>query len=381
MRPPSPGTGPGRIAASREGPRPDRVAEGPAPTSANPPLSMVGRDDRFLRRTLIVLAVGLLLLAAWRLVDMLLILFAAVVFAVLLRALADLVMRVLPVSRSAALTVTVFALVIGFGGGATLFGATITGQFVELVNQLPRAWQVVRERIGDVNWLTLMLGRLGQSLSSGDAIMGQVTGVLTTAFGIATNFFLIVFAGIYMAAQPDLYRRGLARLVPPDGRARFLEALDTCGLALNQWMIGQFIAMALVGAITGIGLVLLGVPSALALAMFAALVEFVPVVGPIIGAIPALIIALSQSYQLALWVLALFVIIQQIEGNLIQPLIQKRLVRLPPALLLFAIVGMGLLFGPMGILLAAPLTIVVFVLVRELYVQDILGDPVTKPGE
>ncbi len=137
--------------------------------------------------------------------------------------------------------------------------------------------------------------------------------------------------------------------------------------------------MALVALITGIALMALGVPNAIALALFAGLAEFVPIVGPIAAAIPALIIALSQSYELALWVLVVFVVIQHVEGYVIQPLLQRKLVALPPALLLFAIVAFGLIFGPLGVILAAPLTVLVFVLVRELYLREALGDAVQPP--
>jgi predicted PurR-regulated permease PerM len=120
------------------------------------------------------------------------------------------------------------------------------------------------------------------------------------------------------------------------------------------------------------------VPSALALGLFAGLAEFVPIVGPIVSAVPALIIALSRSYELALWVLLMFVVLQQIEGNLIQPLIQRRMVSLPPALTLFAVVVFGLLFGAIGVLLATPLTVTGFVLVRQLYIADALGDDLER---
>jgi predicted PurR-regulated permease PerM len=116
-----------------------------------------------------------------------------------------------------------------------------------------------------------------------------------------------------------------------------------------------------------VGLMLLGMPSALALGIFAGLAEFVPIVGPVMAAIPALIIAFSLDVTTALWVLGLFVVIQQIEGNIIQPIVQRQMVRIAPAVTLFAILAFGVLFGPLGLLLAAPLTVVVRVLIRDLY--------------
>jgi predicted PurR-regulated permease PerM len=125
--------------------------------------------------------------------------------------------------------------------------------------------------------------------------------------------------------------------------------------------------MLTIGVMATVGLMLLGMPSALALGIFAGLAEFVPIVGPIMAAIPALIIAFSLDVSTALWVLGLFVVIQQIEGNIIQPLVQRQMVRIAPAVTLFAILAFGVLFGALGLLLAAPLTVVVRVLIRDLY--------------
>jgi len=126
-----------------------------------------------------------------------------------------------------------------------------------------------------------------------------------------------------------------------------------------------------VGTLTWAGLKLLKVPSALALGLFAGLAEFVPILGPIAAAIPALIIAFSQDSRLALWVLALFVVIQQLEGNILQPIIQRRMVALPPAVTLFAVLAFAILFGAMGALLAAPLAVVTLVLVQNLYIAPL----------
>ena len=123
------------------------------------------------------------------------------------------------------------------------------------------------------------------------------------------------------------------------------------------------------------------VPAALALALLAGLAQFVPLIGPIVAAIPALLIALAEGWQIALWTLLLYVAIQQVESNLITPLVQRQAVALPPAITLFAVVAFGVLFGPLGILFATPLAVVAFVAVKELWVRDTLGEPTEVPGE
>lgn len=193
---------------------------------------------------------------------------------------------------------------------------------------------------------------------------------------------LVVFVGgIYLASQPGLYRGGLLKLMPRKSRKLSSIALDDSGRALRLWLLGQLVSMALVGTLTGAGLWLLGVPAALALGLFAGLLEFIPLVGPIIAAIPGVLLAFAQGPEVALWVLGLYLIIQQVEGNVIQPLVQQHAVDLPPALLLFSLLATGLLFGATGVILATPLTVVIFVLTKRLYVRETLATVAPLPGE
>ncbi|HET9199563.1 MAG TPA: AI-2E family transporter, partial [Dehalococcoidia bacterium] len=122
-------------------------------------------------------------------------------------------------------------------------------------------------------------------------------------------------------------------------------------------------------------------PAALALALLAGLAQFVPLIGPIVAAVPALLIALSEGWQIVLWTLMLYVAIQQVESNVITPLVQRQAVSLPPAVTLFAVVAFGLLFGPLGLLVAPPLAVVALVAVKKLWVRETLGEPTEVPGE
>lgn len=198
--------------------------------------------------------------------------------------------------------------------------------------------------------------------------------------GIADTLIVIV-GGIYLAAQPGLYRRGTLKLVPAHRRALANEALEDSGRALGLWLKGQLISMIVVGLLVGAGLWLIGVPSALALGLLAAVLEFIPLVGPIVAALPALLVALTLGPETALWTLGLYLVVQQIEGNILQPVVQQYAVDLPAVILLFSLLGCGMLFGGLGIILAAPLTVVVYVLVKRLYVKEALGTPTHVPGE
>ena len=186
---------------------------------------------------------------------------------------------------------------------------------------------------------------------------------------------------IYFAAQPFIYVNGIVTLVPKDKRARAREVLDEIGLTLSKWLFGKMCSMLLVGAFTAIGLTILGVPLALILGIIAGLLDFIPYLGPLMAGVPGVLIALTISPELAMYTVALFGFIQLAEGYLLQPLVEKKTVALPPALTITMQVLLGALFGLAGVALATPLTAVLAVLVSMLYVQDVLGDNVMTPSE
>ncbi len=327
-------------------------------------------EANFPRRLVIGTGIVLVLLLTWQLVDLLLLVFASVLVAIFFRSLADAIAKRTRISHAWALAIAIVLVAVLFVLITTLFGTTIRQNVNTLMEELPAAWQAIRGRIGEVRWLVDALDRAGQALLTSN-MMSRIGGALGAVMGVFTNIFLVLFAGLYIAAQPKLYRDGFLKLVPPRDRARIDATLVRCGVFLRNWLLGQLIAMVVVGTLTWAGLELLNVPSALALGLFAGLAEFVPILGPIAAAIPALIIAFSQDSRLALWVLALFVVIQQLEGNILQPIIQRRMVALPPAVTLFAVLAFAILFGAMGALLAAPLAVVTLVLVQDLYIAPL----------
>ena len=199
----------------------------------------------------------------------------------------------------------------------------------------------------------------------------------TTAAGALASLLLVVFGGAYLALDPRMYREGLVRLMPPPIRSEMDATLADAGQALRHWLAGQALAMLLVGTLTGIGLWLVGVPSAMALGFIAGLAEFVPILGPVLAAIPAILVASTQGGQVALLALLVIVVVQQLESNVITPLIAENTVSIAPAVALFAVVAMGVLFGPLGLLLGFPLTVVAHVAIKRLYLRDTLGERIT----
>jgi predicted PurR-regulated permease PerM len=151
--------------------------------------------------------------------------------------------------------------------------------------------------------------------------------------------------------------------------------LAACELALTRWLIGQLLSMILVGVTTGVGLWLVGVPSPIPLALMEGLGQFVPVIGPWLGAAPGLIVGYSMGQETFLWTLLVYFVTTQFEANFFTPYVLRRMADVPMAISLFAVIGLGMLLGPLGVLLATPLSVVGFVLVREVYVKNMLAEP------
>ncbi|WP_375262668.1 AI-2E family transporter [Palleronia sp.] len=329
---------------------------------------------------LIAVAVVVGVLVAWQLAHVLLLAFGAVLFAVLLRALTNLITRYTPLGDRWALAISAAFVALLIAGFMTLLGAQIRAEFETLIEGIPDLIKAVEETLGVSGLREWVEDRVSGMAKDGDMVgsIAAYSGAFITGF---TYVLLVVFSGLYLAADPQLYRRGLAALFPRQYRQSAEDALGATGNALTLWLIGKLVAMALVGALTTAGLWLIGVPSALALGFVAALLEFVPFVGPILAAAPAIALGLTEGPTTAVLVLGLYVVIQQVEGNLITPLVQQRAVDLPPALTMFAILAFGVLLGPLGILLATPLAVVCYVLVSKLWIRDVLKDSSKVPGE
>jgi predicted PurR-regulated permease PerM len=204
----------------------------------------------------------------------------------------------------------------------------------------------------------------GGSSSFLSGVLGTIATWGWTVAGVATTLFLVLMGAVFLALNPGVYRRGALKLVPERYRDRVDEAMDKSADGLRLWLFGQLISMALIGGLVTLGTWALGLPAPLALGIIAGLAAFVPMLGAVAGAIPAVLLATTEGMNMALWTILLFVIIQQVESNIVMPQVQREMIRIPPALFLFSVLAFGILFGMFGVLLAGPLTVAVFVLVR-----------------
>jgi predicted PurR-regulated permease PerM len=220
--------------------------------------------------------------------------------------------------------------------------------------------------------------RIGEQLSG---MTRYVRPFLSSTASALAAVLLVTFLAIYIAAEPKTYHAGLMHLFPHRARERAGEVLTATGVVLRKWLVTQLIGMVIIGAVSVGVLMLLDVQGALALGVVAGLLEFVPFIGPIIAAIPAIAMAFLDSPEKALYVAGAYLVIQQLESNLLMPLLMKQGLRLPPVITIMAQGVMALLFGFVGILVAVPLAAAVIVPVKMLYVQDVVGDQVTVAGD
>ncbi|MEQ8165435.1 MAG: AI-2E family transporter, partial [Alphaproteobacteria bacterium] len=177
-----------------------------------------------------------------------------------------------------------------------------------------------------------------------------------------------------LAADPARYRDGLVLFAPAGYRPRLRVVLDRTGQTLQRWLVGQLALMLIVGATTTVLLLIVGFNFALSLGIIAGVLNFIPFMGPILAFVPIGLAMIGQDLSTALIVLAGYTFIQQMDANVLSPLVQDRVVHLPPALTIAFLLFMGVIFGPIGVALATPLLAALRVLALELYVGDVLGD-------
>jgi len=306
--------------------------------------------------------------------------FAGVLAGVFLDALAACLRRVSSLSRGWSVVAVVVLLALLVALIAWLIGARVTSQLSELSTQLPQSWDEVQQRLDETQWGKWLVNRLPSSpreIERSD-LFSQMTSALSTATAFLVGLAVVLFVGLYLAADPELYVDGIVQLVPLRERDRIRIALHQTGIALRWWLLGQLATMLLVGVTMGVGLWLIGIPLALSLGLLAFILEIIPNIGPVLAAIPALLIAWTESTSHLLLAGLLYVVVHGLESYVAIPLIQQRAVRLPPALSILMITLFGLLGGVIGMFVAAPLTITIIVLVKMLYVRDFLGDPHVK---
>jgi len=325
------------------------------------------------RYVLIGLALIGLALLVWKLSDVLVIAFGGIVFATVLRAMSEPLSRWTGLAHRWALMIVLIGLV-GIGTGLFyLFGNEVATETTELQQQLPTAVKKLEDyldksQVGRSIVQTVNASNVSSTAwASAKTVAGAVVGALA-------DILLILFLSLYFAFDPTVYKRGFLLLLPPGRRPQVGLALDESGDALGKWLLAQVIAMATVGILVGVGLTLIHVPLALALGVVAGILEFVPVLGPILFSIPGILLAFAKSPETAFYAALVYLVVQQVEGNVLIPLLQRWAVHLAPVVGLVAVVACGVLFGVTGVVFATPMAVVATTLVQRLYIKNGLGD-------
>lgn len=334
----------------------------------------------------VILAAILVTLFLFYTINVVLLLFGAVLLAIFLRGLADLVNRYTNLSEGLSVLLVSVLLVGILAGAIALLAPSIAEQVRHLRQELPVSAQKVGNYISQFGWGRTLI----EQLPSANEIMAKIEfsnvltsvgGYFSSTLGALGNFFVMILLAIYLATEPRFYANGFTKLFPISSRPRVLEVLSETGTTLSWWLIGKVASMIFIGLLTWIGLWILGVPLSLTLGLIAGLLSFIPNFGPIFSAIPAILLAFIESPISALYVLILFVVVQIIESNLVTPFIERQTVELPPALTVFAQLALSILIGGVGLILATPLLAVIVVLVQSVYIEDVLGDKNTEVRE
>jgi len=337
-------------------------------------------SDSFAKKVLIAvgitLACVLVLIFIGTIFNVLLIVIAAVLVAVFFDGMARAIHHRTSISISWSRVVAVFGFLIVAGVISFALAPYVGSQAKQLRTQLPSSVKEVKQKVQQLPMGEEVLkyaeqqdfkNKLGQNTKK---FFSAVFGV----FGTLADIYIILFMGFLILASPQIYVDGIIHLVPKEKRKRAREVMQTLGQTLRSWLTGKLLSMLIVAVFTWIGLWIIGIPLALILGITAGILAFVPNFGPLIALVLGVMIAATQGTDKMLWTAAVYIIAQVVESNFLTPMIQRHQVSLPMAMILLAQLVLGVYTGALGLILATPLFAIVMVLIKMLYVEDILGD-------
>ncbi|MEN0052829.1 MAG: AI-2E family transporter [Mucilaginibacter sp.] len=248
-------------------------------------------------------------------------------------------------------------------------GATISKQIAVLSDSLPKTVNTVKLKLAESSLGNKLLSYLSDDNS--DQMFTTVKQFFSTSFGVLGDLYIILFLAIFFTTSPNLYKDGIIKLLPEDRKELGHCVIDRISIALKGWLKGMMLSMVLVFILLTIGLGIMSIPVALVLALLTGLLKLIPNFGSAAAMVPGVLLALTISTNTAIIVALIYMVTQTIVSYVVTPLIQKRMIDLPPALTILAQVLMGTLSGVLGVVLAVPLLAIVMILVDELYVQKI----------
>ena len=336
-------------------------------------MAEVRPENHFVTRVWIVtgivsLAVVLLLLFK-TLFSVLLLVLAGSLIALFFQALAGLIHRKTGLAATPSLLISTIGTLLLIIGICWLIGAKVEAQIAQLSETLPETIEHTKARIQSSPVGNKLLANITSENSVAKA-KGIAGALFSTTFGLLGDLYVILFLALFLTVSPQLYIKGFIQLLPGKGQEAGRNIFRTIGDNLKKWLKGKLFAMLVVFILTAIGLSVMSIPMWLTLALIAGILNFIPNFGPLIAMIPAVLVAFMQGADKALLVVGLYTLIQVVESNLITPSVQKKLVKIPPALIIIAQLVMGVLTGGWGLVLATPLFLILKVVIEETYLKN-----------
>ena len=334
-------------------------------------------DQRFIRRVVLLILIGAVAAAIFVTGDLLILAFGAILGAIVIHAIAELLAEHCRVPTRGAVGAAILIVLAVLGLLGWLFGVEFRSQVNLLVERLPSILDQFAAYMGQSPVGQKIVDAV-RAAYAGSKVAQDIGGLAEGAGQLILNALLVLVGAIFFAADPKVYERGFLLLMPRTKRAAVEDALADVASTLRLWLRAQLIQMTTMGVLVGIGLWFAGVPSAPALALLTGLSEFVPYIGPLAAMLPALGLAATAGTQSIVGALIVFAVVRVVQTNFITPFVTSRVIAIPPAITLFSILAVGSIFGLFGLFFSAAILVVGFTLVRSLYLREVLGEPIPR---
>jgi predicted PurR-regulated permease PerM len=309
--------------------------------------------------------------------NVLLMIMAGTLISTFFHGLGDLIERKTKLRRRWAMIISVAGSFAILGALLWFMGTKIQHQVAELSSSLPHTVNNVKAKMAE--------SPIGQKIldsvdgDNSQKLMTTAQSFFSTSFGVLGNMYIMLFLGIFFTANPSLYKNGILLLIPSQNKEMGVHIMNRISLSLKGWLKGMMVSIVLVTILITTGLSIMHIPVALVLGLITGILELVPNFGSIIAMVPGVLLALTVSTNTGIVVALIYIGSQTINANIVNPLIQKKMINLPPALTLISQLIMGALSGALGIILAVPLLAILIILIDELYVKRINGDDDLQP--
>lgn len=303
---------------------------------------------------------------------LLLLLFGGILFSILFHAISAKIRQWTGCHTKISLLLAIVWVVVFCSGISYFIGNTAVTQYKELAATLPEMIDNLQRYLANTNWGSYLIDNIDSAEDQMNTVIQHLPQVFSGTFGFFGDLYAFLFLGIFIMISPREYMIGILSLFPDQNKQTVETVLDKVGEQLKIWLKVQLLDMLFVFTLTAISLLILGIDLWLILALIAGLLTFIPNLGPTLALVPAALVGLLDGPATALYIIAIFVGVQIVESAVFAPFVQKKMLSLPPAMVLFFQLLMGTLTGPLGLLFATPILVAIVNFVNEIYVMRVL---------